>query len=73
MPRAKKKKENGFPVKLQEYLTSISKPEMRAGFQREMKDAGETKPRYREEWDALLRLYETKPTGIAWTDWVESQ
>jgi hypothetical protein len=60
----------GFPVALGEFVNGITQPETRRAFESLMKLEEGPARRTRDEWDALLVLFRSKPVGTSWKEWV---
>jgi hypothetical protein len=70
---AKKKEENGYPIRLQEYVSGLpaGKVESASAFSALMKSediGGRKDPKM---WDKLFQKFITKPVGVSWIDWAK--
>ena len=58
-----------FPVGIEEFLTGNRLVETSYAFGMLMKAEGIGGNRMRSEWQELLDLFRSKPTGTTWTEW----
>ncbi len=73
-PAAEQKEEvKEFPVDLAEFLSGIKQVESCRAFATLMKTEGVNGQKMRAEWQRLFALFQNKPTGTKWADWISKK
>ena len=65
-----KKKTKEPLVVLADFTKGIKRLEMKSGFVTLVKTEGIAGPKTMQEWNKLLALFESRPVGTPWKEWV---
>ena len=69
-PAEAKEEVKEFPVDLSEFLAGNKKIESSRAFMSLMQAEGFDGQKPRAEWQRLFALFQNKPTGTKWADWL---